>query len=447
MVSVVEGRTVYDVADGLKAEQTKEEYTRIFRAFLRYRKNESNSNSSPHQHSLSLLQLDPKEIEDIISDYLLSLKQRGLGHSSLRSAKAAIIHFFVINRVQLNHKWISSFVPPNESVHTNDRAYTEEEVRKLLAACSDDRWKVVVLLLAATGMRKGAIPELRIGDLSAINVTVTGISTYKIWVYNRSANDRYYCFATPELKAQIDAYLDYRKRFGEIISPEAPLIREQFDTYDPRTAKQPRPLSVTSFDKAMRRLVSKAGLDYTKGQCQIYNAFRKRVITIMIKAKVDYDTREYLIGHKHSRGLDVNYDRSTEEERFLEWSKSIDFLTVDPTERLQKEYQELKSEQAQDIATLKAQVQSYKEYTEKAVEGFRNTREFLEGLAPFLSCWQEREVAEVTYRKEWDKIVKIVDDDPEEALGQLLQLDAQLHFPVYSHDRATTTGTEKPKEP
>jgi integrase len=361
MVSVVEGRTVYDVTDGLKAEQTKEEYRRIFRAFLRYRNVNSSSQPPPHL-LLSLLQLDPLRIEEIIADYLLSLKQRGLRQSSLRSAKAAITHFFVINRVQLNHKWISSFVPPEEA-HRDDRAYTDEEVRKLLAACSDERWKVVVLLLSATGMRKGAIPELRIGDITKINLS--GIETYKIWVYNRSAKDRYYCFAIPELAKAINSYLDYRKRFGEVLSPEAPLIREQFDTYDPRTAKRPRSLSVTSFDKAMRRLVSKAGLDYTKGQCQIYNAFRKRVITIMIKAKVDYDTREYLVAHKHSRGLNVNYDRSTEEDRFLEWSKAIDLLTIDQTQRLEKENQDLKYTTAEEIAKLKTELREHKEFASK----------------------------------------------------------------------------------
>jgi hypothetical protein len=92
-------------------------------------------------------------------------------------------------------------------------------------------------------------------------------------------------------------------------------------------------------------------------------------------------------------------------------------------------------------------VQSYKEYTEKAVTGFRDTRVFLEELAPFLNRRQGREVAEAAYRKEWDKVVKIVDDDPEEALEQLVQLDSRLHFPVCSHDHPATTGTEKPKEP
>jgi hypothetical protein len=36
-----------------------------------------------------------------------------------------------------------------------------------------------------------------------------------IWVYSRSKANRYYTFCTPECTAAIDAYLDYRKSFGE----------------------------------------------------------------------------------------------------------------------------------------------------------------------------------------------------------------------------------------
>lgn len=51
------------------------------------------------------------------------------------------------------------------------------------------------------------------------------------------------------------------------------------------------------------------------------HGFRKFAISTMIKAKVDYNSREYLVGHKMSRGLDVNYDRTSEEDRLLEFLK------------------------------------------------------------------------------------------------------------------------------
>jgi hypothetical protein len=61
---------------------------------------------------------------------------------------------------------------------------------------------------------------------------------------------------------------------------------------------------------------------------------------MMKKAKVDYSDREFLVGHRYSRGLDVNYDRTTEEDRLQEYLKSVDLLTISPENRLRKEVQD-----------------------------------------------------------------------------------------------------------
>jgi integrase len=44
-------------------------------------------------------------------------------------------------------------------MESKKRVYTDEEIQKLLAA-ADGRFRVVFLLLAATGMKIGAIAEL-----------------------------------------------------------------------------------------------------------------------------------------------------------------------------------------------------------------------------------------------------------------------------------------------
>ena len=74
----------------------------------------------------------------------------------------------------------------------------------------------------------------------------------------------------------------------------------------------------------------------------------------MKHAKVDFSDREYLVGHKYSRGLDNNYDRTTEEERLLEWSKAIDNLTINQAHRLKKKLRLIEGETNQRIARLEA---------------------------------------------------------------------------------------------
>ena len=48
-----------------------------------------------------------------------------------------------------------------------DRAYTTEEIQQLLVK-ADERTSVVILLLASTGIRIGAVPDLKLKHLTKI---------------------------------------------------------------------------------------------------------------------------------------------------------------------------------------------------------------------------------------------------------------------------------------
>ena len=67
---------------------------------------------------------------------------------------------------------------------------------------------------------------------------------------------------------------------------------------------------------------------------------------------LDFNDSEYLVGHKHSRGLDIHYDGTTEEDRLPEYVKAIPFLTIDPTQRLKQENAELRKTQSDYLAEL-----------------------------------------------------------------------------------------------
>ena len=88
------------------------------------------------------------------------------------------------------------------------------------------------------------------------------------------------------------------------------------------------------------------------------HGFRKFFITQCDKAHISFTVREYLSGHQLPY-VDANYIRTTEEERLQEYVKAIPLLTIDPTQRLQKKVKELEGQQAQEIANLKVQLQTY----------------------------------------------------------------------------------------
>ncbi len=123
-----------------------------------------------------------------------------------------------MNDVIINWKKVACYM--GEHGNTNeDRGYTHEEILRVLNV-SDLRLKVIVLLLASTGMRIGGLV-----DVDGHYMKVGDISETKVMVYARTAA-KYVTYCTPECRKAIDEYLNYRKRSGEIVTPDSPLIRK-----------------------------------------------------------------------------------------------------------------------------------------------------------------------------------------------------------------------------
>ena len=111
-------------------------------------------------------------------------------------------------------------------------------------------------------------------------------------------------YCTPERKVFIDAYLEDRRRAGEEITKDPPLIRDVFDPKDKEQVKNPRHLSTFTLDSNISRVVIRAGLrvsshDPHTRQTNILNpTFQKFFFRQVGKASVDPVVREFLIVHK-----------------------------------------------------------------------------------------------------------------------------------------------------
>jgi integrase len=287
-----------------------------------------------------LLEYSPKIIESFIIDYVKHLRDsEKLKRMSIEVHIAAILHFFDMNDFPISiasRKKFKRFLPPDESTY-EDRPYTTEEIRQILDKCYDERSRVIILLMVSTGMRIGAIHSLQIGDLSPVKLPGPGqdIELYKIQVYACSKRDRYYTFCTPETKLAIDSYLlGYRERFGEdITNKRSPLIREQFNVDDKIRIHSPRFLSKRMIVHLLEQALKRSGVKTS--EVMRSHGFRKHYVTQSIKAKVDYNAREYLAGHRLPRD-DPSYDRTSEEDRLSEYAKVIDSLTISPENKLRE---------------------------------------------------------------------------------------------------------------
>lgn len=137
----------------------------------------------------------------------------------------------------------------------DDRPYTKEEIKQMFDAAQDFRVKIVISLLSSSGLRHGALPILKIRDLKKIEK----YNLYQITAYRKSKKSKYYTFCSPECTTLIDSYLDYRKKQGEQLKGNSPLIREQFNTNDKLKVNNPRHLTPI----AIRYMINEVLIKYS----------------------------------------------------------------------------------------------------------------------------------------------------------------------------------------
>jgi integrase len=334
--------TYQELAASIKSEATAYQYKGALRRYLSYR----------HQDNLEELLITPntKIIESDIIAYLVFMRSQKTSWNHRSGQISALKHFFKMNDIQLNWYKISKYLGEHTRV-VKDRAYTTEEIQQILTK-ADERMRCVVLLLASTGMRIGAVPSLKITDLKKIE----DYNLYQIIAYSNS-EEEYYCFCTPEAAASIDSYLLYRERYGEKLTPNSPLIREMFNTQDPLKGRYPRHISLYAISENIQNLLLRAGINTEVKQTESSqrgrerkeiarcHGFRKFATTNMIRSKVNPEAREMMLGH--SIGLSDSYYRPDANEILQEYIKAVDLLTINEENRLQRKVKDLQTREVQ----------------------------------------------------------------------------------------------------
>ena len=284
-------------------------------------------------------------MQKAIIDYIVSLKDDKLSHSTIHVLLAAIYHFCEMSDIVINKKRIRKYKGERIRV-VRDRAYAHDEISMFLNL-GDIRIKAIVLLMASSGIRVGSVPSLQIRHLQKMKDCI-----YKIVIYENS-NDEYFTFCTPECGKAIDAYLEYRKRNGEVLMPDSYLIRKQFDIRDLQQIKNSNnPISLPTLRGLIDCTAIKAGLRSVKHgnmkrerkQLALTHAFRKFFTNQLVNSKVNPEIREMLLGHKI--GLAGAYYRPSEDDILNEYIKAIDALTINEENRLKRKVEKLEVEKS-----------------------------------------------------------------------------------------------------
>jgi integrase len=339
----------------IRSEYTKRVYLACLNKYLQF----------PGQKSSSVANSNPRKIEEHIISFVIALKKQGKGFSAIHNYVSAICKYYKMNDVFLNTNKINQYLPEFRK-SKKDRAYTHSEIQKLLDI-ADERFRAIILLLASTGMRIGAIPDLRLKNIEKISNS--DFEIYKITVYE-GFNEEYITFTTPECTRAIDCYLTMRSRYGEKLDASSWLIREQFDVRDPfaiSRCKKVKGNTITRklIDLAERSLLRKKEVlignkirSEIRKDVPIAHGFRKFFTSQLVEADLKTELRWLLEGH-NLKGNDSHYVRTTDKSLQQEYEKALDNLTIDPANRLQRKVEKLEIEKtkwlevAEDVAKLK----------------------------------------------------------------------------------------------
>ena len=240
---------------------------------------------------------DPEKLKAHIKkleEYLLLLKARGASPSYIASHAKSMKTLYRVNGLRIELGF------PLRNVNKyHDRAPKPEELQKLLEYATL-REKTIISMLALGGFRLGTLVRLKYRHVKRdLEAGVTPIHIHVEADITKGKYASYDTFIGAEAVEFLKLYLEQRRRKGEKIVDDSPLISTE---YNPG-----RPLSENSIYKLIHRLYLKAGL-ISKGERMHelrVHSLRKYFRTQLTARGVPTDYVEYMMGHKTDRYNDV----------------------------------------------------------------------------------------------------------------------------------------------
>jgi integrase/recombinase XerD len=321
----INDKALDEVLQRLHNEVTKRAYLYQLRLYLAWTQKENYD---------ELIKWTNEQVQQNLEDYCRYLQQEKHSKSYYNIVFSALTFFYQINFKLINRTRIRTMVKPNDDPIGGDR-YTDEDIIKILQSVKITkkknykihtklRTKAIILLLASSGIRVGALAELKVSDLEKIE------DCYSLKVYARTKYE-HYTFLTPQASKVLDKFLEQRKNKWvdrEYYSQFLP--HKKFLTFNESLVFD---MTLSAIELALNRVVRKANLQESKNGLRyekpVNHAYRKRFNTV-IKQNRDINPQigEIFLGHKIIN-LDSAYLKISREDLFSEYKKTIPELTLD----------------------------------------------------------------------------------------------------------------------
>ena len=277
-----------------------------------------------------LVQIEPKKIQEMLETYLMYQNEQKYSLSYLNSKLSALKLFFAMNDIlALNWLKLRKMLPEKKKL-TGDKPYQTKDIQIMLKSIPTLKFRCIVHFLAASGVRIGALEELK---LKHIQDMPNGCKSVLVYDDDKS---EYHTFIHHEAVGVLDEYLAYRAKSGENITPESWLIPSKSDSNKPA-------LTVSLRTQMSRYAHQYRDQDKKRGRYETMacHGFRKRFDTILkSNYNVNINLAEKMMGHSTTIPLDNVYFKPAIEQLFDEYQKAIPELIIDDKFRLQEQLKE-----------------------------------------------------------------------------------------------------------
>jgi len=188
-------RSILLFEQAMKSEATKKSYTFQLNKFSKFY----------HIRDYdSLLKIDIKKLQEMLEDYLFTLKKTQ-SSGSIQTAFFAIELFFSMNDVVLNFKKLRKMFPAVEK-KSGMSAYTTKDVQNILKITTSRKHKALVHFLASSGVRIGSLSDLKLKHLRDMPHDCKAVTVYP------DSKDEYITFLTPEACQSLEEYFEERRK-------------------------------------------------------------------------------------------------------------------------------------------------------------------------------------------------------------------------------------------
>jgi len=336
--------------ESLNSEESQKSYVFLVEKFIKYYKLKDFD---------SVIKIDKIELQKMVETYVIHLKKK-INPNSMKTYLNPIKTFLEINDIDLNWRKIKRLYPAKIKT-SGSSAYSTEDIKKILDVTIQIRNKAIIHFISSSGVRVGAIPEIKLRHVRDMPLDCKSILIYE------DSIEEYHTFLTPEASKSLDDYLQERVKNNEILNQESPLFREWYQLGSSEvksiTKKAIQGLLGRSLKNSNVRGQKKNGR-YSE---QLAHGFRKRFDTILkLNKDVNDNIIEKMLGHK--KGLDGVYFQPTIEQMFNEFKNGIIDLTIDDSERDKIKIQKLQEEKSelvitkQELQEMKRDIRILKEF-------------------------------------------------------------------------------------